>query len=71
MNTLKESGRVKIPGQVRFQVNPIHNGNFMMTQTQDSLVVMKKNVVLVKVETFFSYSPDILHYENGNDIETN
>ena len=73
MNTLKESGRVKIPDQFRFQVNLIHNGNFMMTQTQDNLVVMKKNAVLVKVNTFFSYSLDtmILHYENGNDIETN
>ena len=76
MNTLKESGRVKIPDQVRFQVNPIHNGNFMMTQTQDNLVVMKKNVVPVKVNDFsFSFSSDtiitLLHYENGNDIETN
>ena len=52
MNTLMESGRVKIPDQVRFQVNLIHNGNFMMTQTQDNLVVMKKNVVLARVIFF-------------------
>ena len=70
MNTLKEPGRVKIPDQVLFQVNPIHNGNFMMTQTQDNLVVMKKNVVLVKVNICFHFRR-IPYNENGNAIETN